>query len=209
MARPRSVVALALAVALATVLPLQGGGENARAEVRSATGPLVATADGAVLGAEGLRPGDVRVGEVTVTNAGDTAGAFTLSQADRVDSPTPAGPLSSVLDLAVTDLTAGRVVFAGKLAAMASVALRDRVPGALHRDGSGRVREAGHEHASPARADRRATRAAQAIPGTWHGRLPRRRTRRDRSTDCIDPKNSAPRSEAALRRISSANAPSA
>jgi hypothetical protein len=133
MATARAVVAVALAVALGSALPLQGGAESARAEVGSATGPLVATGGGAVLMAEGLRPGDVRIGEVTVLNAGDSGGAFTLAQADRVDSPTPAGPLSSVLDLTVTDLTASRLVYAGKLAAMASVALGDLAQGAAHR----------------------------------------------------------------------------
>jgi hypothetical protein len=64
MPSPRAVVAVALAVALGTALPLQGGG---------------------------------------------------------------------VLDLTVIDVTAGRVVYAGKLAAMASVALGDLAQGAAHR----------------------------------------------------------------------------
>jgi hypothetical protein len=86
-----------------------------------------------VLVAQGQRPGDSRAGEVTVVNAGDTSGALTLSQADRVDSPTPSGPLSAVLDLAVIDATAGRTVFAGKLAALQSVALGDYAQGDSHR----------------------------------------------------------------------------
>jgi hypothetical protein len=103
-------------------------------EVGSATGPLVATdGTGAVLVAQGLQPGDSRVGEVTVVNAGDTSGALTLLQADRVDSPTPAGPLSAVLDLTVVDLTAGRTVFAAKLAALHDVALGDFAQGDSHR----------------------------------------------------------------------------
>jgi hypothetical protein len=134
MSRPRAVVALALAVAVGSALPLQGRDESARAEVGSATGPLVATdGAGAVLVAQGLRPGATRAGEVTVVNAGDTSGALTLSQADRVDSPTPAGPLSAVLDLAVIDVTAGRTVFAGKLAALQSVALGDFAQRESHR----------------------------------------------------------------------------
>jgi hypothetical protein len=133
MSRPRAVVAVALAVAVGGALPLQGRDESARAEVGSATGPLVATGDGAVLVAQGLRPGDIRAGEVTVANTGDTSGALTLSQADRVDSPTPAGPLSAVLDLTVLDLTAGRTVFAGKLAALHDVALGDFAQGGSHR----------------------------------------------------------------------------
>lgn len=134
MSRPRVVVAVALAVAVGSAVPLQGGDESARAEVGSATGPLVATdGNGAVLVAQGLRPGDSRAGEVTVVNAGDTSGALTLSQADRVDSPTPAGPLSAVLDLAVIDATAARTVFACKLAALQSVALGDFAQGDSHR----------------------------------------------------------------------------
>ena len=58
---------------------------------------------------------------------------MTLSQADRVDSPTPAGPLSAVLDLTVVDLTAGRTVFAGKLAALHDVALGGFAQGDSHR----------------------------------------------------------------------------
>jgi hypothetical protein len=134
MPRPHAVVAVALAVAVGSALPLQGRGDSARAEVGSGTGPLVATdGSGAVLVAQGLRPGDNRVGEVTVVNAGDTRGALALSQADRVDSPTPAGPLSAVLDLTVMDLTAGRTVFSGKLAALQNVALGDFAQGDSHR----------------------------------------------------------------------------
>jgi hypothetical protein len=134
MPRPHAVVAVALAVAVGSALPLQGRGDSARAEVGSATGPLVATdGNGAVLVAQGLRPGDSRVGEVTVVNAGDTRGALALSQADRVDSPTSAGPLSAVLDLAVMDLTAGRTVFSGKLAGLQNVALGDFAQGDSHR----------------------------------------------------------------------------
>jgi hypothetical protein len=134
MPRPHAVVAVAVAVAVGSALPLQGRGDSARAEVGSATGPLVATdSGGAVLVARGLRPGDNRVGEVTVVNAGDTSGALALSQADRVDSPTPAAPLSAVLDLSVMDLTAGRMVFAGKIAALQNVALGDFAQGDAHR----------------------------------------------------------------------------
>jgi hypothetical protein len=132
--RPRAVVAVALAVAVGSALPLHGRGESARAEVGSATGPLVATdGSGAVLVAQGLRPGDGRAGEVTVVNAGDTSGELTLSQTDRVDSPTPGGPLSAVLDLTVADLTTGRTVFAGKLAALQNVALGGFAQGDSHR----------------------------------------------------------------------------
>jgi hypothetical protein len=134
MPRRPTVVAIALAVALGSALPLHGGGPSARAALGAASGPLVVTDGlGAVLIAEGLRPGDSRAGEITVTNAGDTSGSFALTEADRVESPALTPPLSSVLDLTVLDLTAGRTVFAGKLGHLANVALGDFAQGEGHR----------------------------------------------------------------------------
>jgi hypothetical protein len=132
MSRP-AVVAVALAVLAASALPLEGR-ESARAALGDASGPLVATdRGGAVLVAQGLRPGDARAGEITVINAGDTSGAFALSQADRVESPALVPPLSAVLDLVVRDLTEGRTVFAGKLAELGTVGLGDFDQGEEHR----------------------------------------------------------------------------
>jgi hypothetical protein len=134
MPRPAVVVAVALAVVAASALPVQGGRENARAAVGAASGPLVGTdGGGAVLVAHGLRPGDSRAGEITVLNSGDSTGAFTLSQADRVEAPALAPPLSAVLDLVVLDLTEGRTVFAGKLGDLESVGLGDFAQGETHR----------------------------------------------------------------------------
>jgi spore coat-associated protein N len=133
MARRAHVVVVALAVCAGSVLPLRGDGQSARAEVGSATGPLLSTdGAGAVLVARDLRPGESRAGDITVTNAGDAAGAFSLSESGRVDSPTPAGPLSAVLDLVVSDLTAGRTVYAGKVADLAQVALGNFAQGEAH-----------------------------------------------------------------------------
>lgn len=133
MPRPLAIVAVAIAVAVGSVLPLQRG-EDARAALGSATGPLVVTdVAGAVLTAQNLEPGDARTGEITVTNAGDTAGAFTLAEDERVDSPGGAAALSGVLDLTVEDLTAGRTVFAGKLDALDSVALGELAQSEAHR----------------------------------------------------------------------------
>jgi hypothetical protein len=134
MPRPAIVVAVALAVVAASALPLQGRGEAARAALGAASGPLVAIdRAGAVLVAEGLRPGDARAGEITVVNAGDTSGAFALSQADRVESPALLPPLSAVLDLVVRDVTEGRTVFAGKLGELETVGLGDFDQGEEHR----------------------------------------------------------------------------
>jgi hypothetical protein len=133
MARRAHVVVVALAVCAGSVLPLRGDGQSARAQVGSATGPLVsADGAGAVLVARDLQPGESRAGDITVTNAGDAAGAFALSESGRADSPTPVGPLSAVLDLVVSDLTAGRTVYAGKVAGLAQVALGNFAQGEAH-----------------------------------------------------------------------------
>jgi spore coat-associated protein N len=133
MPRPLAIVGVALAVGIASVLPLQRG-QDARAALGSATGPLVVTdVAGAVLTAQDLKPGDARTAEITVRNAGDTGGSFALTEDERVDSPTGAGPLSGVLDLTIEDLTAGRIVFAGKLGALDTVALGDFAESEAHR----------------------------------------------------------------------------
>jgi hypothetical protein len=134
MSRRAHVIVIALAVVVASLVPLHGDGQSARAQVGAGTGPLVSSdATGAVLVAAGLKPGDSRMGEITVTNAGDGAGAFVLSAADRVDTPTAAGPLSAVLDLTVSDLTTGRTVYAGKMAGLGQVALGNLAQGEAHR----------------------------------------------------------------------------
>ena len=119
------VVLVALAVLAAAVL---GGGDGpARAAVSAATGPLVTTSagTGAILVARDLRPGASGTGAVTVTNAGDSAGAFALAAVGLTDSSKPAR-LSRVLDLRIADVTPGRasrVLYAGKLADLARIDL--------------------------------------------------------------------------------------
>jgi hypothetical protein len=51
----------------------------------------------------------------------------------RAEVGSATGPLSAVLDLTVTDLTAGRTVFAGKLAALHTAALGNFAQGDSHR----------------------------------------------------------------------------
>jgi hypothetical protein len=121
---------VALAIAVAAWLAGDGGG--ARAAVGQATGPLVAAdpANAAVLVAKDLEPGDARAGEVTVTNAGDSSGAFALSAGDLVDA---GAPLSGVLELSVQDVTAGRAVYSGSLGGLGSVALGTLAQGETHR----------------------------------------------------------------------------
>src|SRR4029078_5259468 len=81
-------------------------------------------------------PGETKTGEVTIRNAGDTAGAVTLSTARASDAGAPAGrPLSGLLDLSVLDVsdTTPVTVFSGKLGALSRVALGTFAPGAAHR----------------------------------------------------------------------------
>jgi hypothetical protein len=123
-ARARLVTAL-VALGFVAAVWLGGDGGGARAALGQATGPLVTIApgDAAVLVAQGLVPGVTRTGEVTVTNVGDSAGAFALSAGDLVDS---VAPLSHVLALAVDEVTPGGAaapVFSGRLDALSGVAL--------------------------------------------------------------------------------------
>jgi hypothetical protein len=129
--RARIVVVIA-ALGVAATAWLAGDGGGARAAIGQATGPLVATVpgDSAVLVARDLVPGGAQAGEVTVTNVGDAAGGFSLSASDLADA---GAPLSGVLDLAVDDLTAARVVYSGPLNGLSSVALGTLAQGEAHR----------------------------------------------------------------------------
>jgi len=114
-------------------LPLVGSETRAPLAISArATGPLVANdRDGqAILIADSLRPGVPATGEVTIGNAGDAPGAFTLSSGGVTDGP---GGLSRVLDVTVRDLTTGTNLYTGKLSAFASVPLGTFAAGAQRR----------------------------------------------------------------------------
>jgi hypothetical protein len=134
MAAARSRLAIALA-ALGIAFAACVGGDHgaARAAVGNATGPLIGSplAGAAILAANGMAPGDVRTGDIDVTNIGDVSGTFSLGTAGLSNTP-----LSSQLDLEVRDITPGHpasVVYAGKLASLSSVALGDMAQGEGHR----------------------------------------------------------------------------
>jgi hypothetical protein len=134
MAAARSRLAIALA-ALGIAFAACFGGDHgsARAAVGNATGPLIGSplAGAAILTANGMAPGDVRTGDIDVTNIGDTSGTFALGATGL--TPTP---LAHELDLEVRDVSAGRaptVVYSGKLASLSSVALGDMAQGEAHR----------------------------------------------------------------------------
>jgi hypothetical protein len=143
---PRRLLTLTPPVAVATLamftaawaatgdVPLVGAAPDpALAVSAQATGPLVANDrdGGAVLSSGAMVPGRVVSGEVTISNAGDAPGAFSLSSTGITD----ARGLASVLDLSVLDVTGGRsvAVYAGKLAAFDRVALGTFVAGEARR----------------------------------------------------------------------------
>ena len=134
MAAARSRIATIVA-ALALVVAACIGSDHgsARAAVGQATGPLIGSplAGAAILAADGMAPGDVRTGYISVTNIGDISGSFALGSAGLTDTP-----LSRELDLDVQDVTPGRPatrVYSGKLASLSSVALGDMAQGEAHR----------------------------------------------------------------------------
>src|SRR3954464_5702745 len=73
----------------------------------AATGPLVADDhEGvAILTAPAMAPGATAAGQVTISNARDAAGRFAVAAGAPADAGGPAGGLSSVLDLTVSDAT--------------------------------------------------------------------------------------------------------
>jgi hypothetical protein len=119
------IAVVAVAVGLFALAALVGDHGAARAAVGQPTGPLVATdrPDAAVLVAQGMKPGESRAGEVTVTNVGDTAGAFALSAAGLSQSSVR---LADVLNLTVQDVTPGRPaaqLYNGSLQGLSGVAV--------------------------------------------------------------------------------------
>jgi hypothetical protein len=130
-----SIVA-ALVVAAGAALAIGPAPRPLQTRVQLVGGTLAMSnsKDGAaILKAAGMAPGDTRAGEVTISNTGDLAGAYSLSQSDLADSPGPAGgALSTALDVLVQDVTnpsAPATVYSGKLAAMSPLALGTWPPG--------------------------------------------------------------------------------
>jgi len=113
LASPPLVIAVAAvccsaALAMAGGLPL-GPGKPAHARTAAASGVFAQSnsRDGtAILSATAMRPGTQVSGDVTIANAGDIPGAFTLGQSDLVDLPgAGGGVLSSRLQLEVLDIS--------------------------------------------------------------------------------------------------------
>src|SRR3954449_7321952 len=120
-------------------VPLAPGARTAEplAVPAAATGPLVADDhDGiAILTAPAMAPGATAAGQLTISNAGDAAGRFSVAAGAPADAGGPAGGLSSVLDLTVSDATGATpvVLYAGKLAGFRGLALGAFAPGGARR----------------------------------------------------------------------------
>ena len=70
---------------------------------------------GAILNISGLVPGHNDHGTVTLTNTGDAAGVLTLSKDHVLNT---GAPLSSKIDLVITDAQSGDEIYRGKLGSM-------------------------------------------------------------------------------------------
>src|SRR3954470_3796377 len=110
-------------------VPLAPGARTAQplAVAAAGTGARVAGdhAGIAILTAPAMAPGATAAGQVTISNAGDAAGRFSVATGAPADAGGPAGGLSSVLDLTVSDATGATpvVLYAGKLAGFRGLAL--------------------------------------------------------------------------------------
>ena len=103
-----------------------------------ATGPIVANdlEGSAVLHADALAPGEYDLRRGDDPQRGRTArGVHALPERGLGDGAPPAGPLSALLDLTVTDVSGATpsTLFAGKLAALPKLALGTFPAGAAHR----------------------------------------------------------------------------
>ena len=138
--RPRVSAILTVLMAVAVLMMAWGSDptSSARAAVGDATGPLVADSlnGGAILSAGNMVPGASAVGEITVTNVGDTAGGMALGTSDLTDASARGGVLSQALRLTVLDVTQGRapvLVFDGPLIDLHTATLGDFEQGDAHR----------------------------------------------------------------------------
>ncbi|HEY7076722.1 MAG TPA: hypothetical protein VH418_15190 [Solirubrobacteraceae bacterium] len=124
---------LALAVlSLAVAAPWRGAEAAPRLLAANATGGLALTnsSEGkAIFSGRDLRPGGSTAGTVSIGNPGSARLAVTLGATVSGDlAGTGGGRLSARVQLQVLDLTHGSVVYAGRLAALRSVALGTFAP---------------------------------------------------------------------------------
>ncbi|WP_372789006.1 TasA family protein [Paraconexibacter sp.] len=83
----------------------------------------------AIVTGANMKPGDVKTGEVTITNTGTLGGTFVLSEKNAVN-----GFTSGSMTLKIDDLTANKSVYSGDLGKVATsgIALGDFAPNEAH-----------------------------------------------------------------------------
>jgi hypothetical protein len=130
---------LTLLFALAALVAWAAGGHAS-----PSAAPSITLADGAfsqsnsrdgqaILSASGMAPGASVEGTVTVGNNGSTYAGFTLVRGAVSDQPgAGGGRLSDRLQLRVDDLSAGRLIYAGRLIDMSPPSLGRFGPGESH-----------------------------------------------------------------------------
>jgi hypothetical protein len=117
-----ALIVIAVAAAFFTTATFTSSSANAGNIV--ATGSLTVdnSKEGAILNATGLVPGDSTGGTVTITNTGSSAGNFSISAKNLVDTPSnPA--LSAHLDFTLKEMPAGTSLYSGKLGSFTTVQL--------------------------------------------------------------------------------------
>ena len=131
-----TLVLVAAAFAVALIDPHGSRAATARAMASGASGALriANSSEGrAVLAAGGLRPGATVTGTVTVGNAGQVAGRFSVRPSGLTDTPGAAGgELSQRLQLRLTDVTTSRVLYTGTPAGLTAVDVGDLAAGETH-----------------------------------------------------------------------------
>jgi hypothetical protein len=132
-----ALVLIVIAIAAAAFASATFTSTSANPGNLAATGSLKidnSNPDAAILTATGLVPGDSRNGSVTISNVGDSAGDFSLTTQDLVDTP-PTPPLSGHLDLLIEDVTVPATpteTYRGKLNGVGTVQLGRWASGATH-----------------------------------------------------------------------------
>jgi hypothetical protein len=121
------VTVVAASVGRAAPAPLaQALTANGAARLGAGTGA-------AILGGQGMLPGQSVSGTVTVANVGNAPGRFELSASILTDKPGPnGGRLGDRLRLTVLDVGEGRSIYRGSLAGLSLAALGTFAPEATH-----------------------------------------------------------------------------
>jgi hypothetical protein len=122
--------------------------------------------NGAILTADGMVPGDVVEGSVTVENTGESDGAFALSSSNPTDTAGPNdGELSTVLQLEIVE--GSDVIYSGDFDAMTPVDLGTWDGGEAHTFDFTVTFPDGGEPESPTTGDNAYQGSSTSVTYTW------------------------------------------